>query len=178
MASNISYITSACTVYCEGPLLHAVQLSGIFKDSKTFVDMPLIYGPKETLSAFDLVNVNNKTAMEVFLNDYFLPAGSDLDSWVPADFTTTPDLLNRVKDPSFYTWASDLNNLWLVLGRQVNESVLEHPEKHSYLPRKYPMMVPGGRFRESYYWDSWFIIKGLLVCDMHDTSSIICWTTS
>eukprot|EP01034_Spumella_vulgaris_P021312 gene21312-27342_t len=31
-------------------------------------------------------------------------------------------------------------------------------------------MVPGGRFRESYYWDSWFIIRGLLVCDMYDTT--------
>jgi alpha,alpha-trehalase len=130
----------------------------------------MIYGPQETLSAFGLVNVNNKTALEVFLNDYFLPAGSDLDSWVPADYTTTPDILTRITDTSFNSWASDLNNLWLVLGRQVNESVLEYPEKHSYLPRKYPMMVPGGRFRESYYWDSWFIIRGLLVCDMYDTA--------
>jgi alpha,alpha-trehalase len=32
------------------------------------------------------------------------------------------------------------------------------------------MMVPGGRFRESYYWDSWWIVRGLLVCDMNITA--------
>lgn len=30
--------------------------------------------------------------------------------------------------------------------------------------------MPGGRFRESYYWDTFWIIKGLLVCSMVDTA--------
>lgn len=32
---------SAWDVYCDGPLLEAVQSSGLFEDSKTFVDMPM-----------------------------------------------------------------------------------------------------------------------------------------
>lgn len=32
------------------------------------------------------------------------------------------------------------------------------------------MVVPGGRFRESYYWDSYFTILGLLSCNMPNTT--------
>ena len=33
----------------------------------------------------------------------------------------------------------------------------------------HPVVVPGGRFREIYYWDSFWIIRGLLQCEMYDT---------
>ena len=36
-----------------------------------------------------------------------------------------------------------------------------------YLPN--PVIVPGGRFREIYYWDTFWIIKGLLACGMNET---------
>mmetsp|Transcript_107401 Transcript_107401/g.195942 ORF Transcript_107401/g.195942 Transcript_107401/m.195942 type:complete len:454 (+) Transcript_107401:1-1362(+) len=32
------------------------------------------------------------------------------------------------------------------------------------------MMVPGGRFREMYYWDTYWVLKGLLICDMVTTA--------
>ena len=32
-----------------------------------------------------------------------------------------------------------------------------------------PFVVPGGRFIETYYWDSFWTIEGLLVCDMYKT---------
>ena len=168
-------ITRACTVYCEGPLLEAVQLSGIFNDSKTFVDMPMIYEPEETMTAFEALGItdptSNKTILEDFLNNYFYPAGADLVQWIPTDFTDSPAILSNMSDSYIYKeWTSDLNQLWKVLGRNVTEYVLQHPERHSFLPRNHPMIVPGGRFRESYYWDSWWIIRGLLVCDMFNTS--------
>ena len=164
-------IAAACTIYCEGPVLNAIQMSGIFSDSKTFVDMPMRYDPNVTLQAFNaLTDQGNKTVLEKYLEDYFLPVGSDLDDWVPTDFTHTPAFLDTITDVDYKQWGTDLNELWLVLGRQVNASVLEHPERHSFLPRNHSMIVPGGRFRESYYWDSWWIIRGLLVCDMSNTA--------
>lgn len=33
-----------------------------------------------------------------------------------------------------------------------------------------PVIVPGGRFREFYYWDSYWIIRGLLYCEMYTTA--------
>jgi neutral trehalase len=102
-----------------------------------------------------------------------MPAGSDLEEYIPQDWCQDPAFISGLPSvPSHYTkWARDLNALWLVLGRQVSADVLVSPQRHSYLPRKGPIVVPGGRFRESYYWDSLWIIQGLLVCDMRDTAT-------
>lgn len=171
-ADNISYVSRACSVYCTGPILEAVQLSGIFPDSKTFVDMPMIYEPETTLDAFNnLTDPSNVTVLEQFLEEYFLPASSDLVDWFPTDFSTTPSILSMMDDSYIYkNWTKDLNELWKVLGRQVASNVTISPEKHSFLPRSHPMIVPGGRFRESYYWDSYWIVRGLLVCDMNTSA--------
>ena len=42
--------------------------------------------------------------------------------------------------------------------------------RFSILRKKNPFVVPGGRFRESYYWDSYWIVLGLLACDMTSTA--------
>jgi alpha,alpha-trehalase len=166
-----SSIARACTVFCEGPILHYVQISGIFNDSKTFVDMPLKASPETVSAAFATIpDPTDKVALENFLDMYFAEAGSDLDIWIPSDLQDSPAFLDLISDSDYKQWANDLNQLWKLLGRQVNASVLEHPERHTFLPRQYPMIVPGGRFRESYYWDSWWIIRGLLVCDMPTTA--------
>lgn len=137
-------IARACTVFCEGPILHYVQTSGIYNDSKTFVDMPLKTSPESVTAAFDaLPDPTNRTALEVFLDTYFEAAGSDLDEWVPADLQSSPPFLEKIADPAYKQWGDDLNQLWRLLGRQVNESVVEHPERHTFLPRRYPMVVPG-----------------------------------
>lgn len=36
-----------------------------------------------------------------------------------------------------------------------------------YVP--HPFIVPGGRFREFYYWDSYWIVQGLLLSEMTQT---------
>ena len=54
---------------------------------------------------------------------------------------------------------------------QVNESVLESPDRHSLLPLPGITAVPGDRFRELYYWDSFWVIKGLLVSRMTKTAT-------
>jgi alpha,alpha-trehalase len=36
-----------------------------------------------------------------------------------------------------------------------------------------PFIVPGGRFREAYYSDSYWIVKGLIVSDMIETAKSI-----
>lgn len=51
--------------------------------------------------------------------------------------------------------------------------VRDNPEYYSlvYLPN--PFIVPGGRFREVYYWDSYWIVKGLLISEMNQTVNLI-----
>jgi alpha,alpha-trehalase len=169
---DTSYIPRACSVYCEGSILKYVQLAAIYNDSKTFVDMPMIYEPQETINAFNQIpDPTNENALKSFLNSYFLPAGSDLVTWIPTDFNSQPKILDQMPDDYPYKqWTSDLNQLWKVLGRNISQAVATNPEKHSFLPRRHPMIVPGGRFRESYYWDSYWIIRGLLVCNMNESA--------
>ena len=46
-----------------------------------------------------------------------------------------------------------------------------HPEQHTLLPLPNPFVIPGDRFREVYYWDSYWIIVGLLACGLCDTAT-------
>lgn len=55
---------------------------------------------------------------------------------------------------------------------QSNESVAVEPARHSLLILPYPAVVAGDRFREIYYWDSYFIIRGLLVSGMKRTAMV------
>lgn len=60
---------------------------------------------------------------------------------------------------------------WLVnfMLLQVSDRVLADPNRYSLIALPKPFVVPGGRFREMYYWDSFFTIKGLLASGMHET---------
>jgi alpha,alpha-trehalase len=42
--------------------------------------------------------------------------------------------------------------------------VSSHPLQHTLLPLPNPFIIPGSRFVECYYWDSLWVIKGLLTC--------------
>lgn len=164
-------INRACTIYCEGEVLRTIQLSGIYNDSKTFVDMPMIFDPEVVLANFNAISDrSNITALQDFMADNFYEVGSDLYSSPPTDLQSNPAFLTSITDPAYQQWASDINQLWGVLGKKVNASVAQNPQRHSFVPISYPMIVPGGRFRESYYWDSWWILKGLLVCDMAESA--------
>jgi alpha,alpha-trehalase len=164
-------IARASGVYCNataGSLLQVVQLSGIFNDSKTFVDMPMKTDPELITDAFQVLEspISNADLLD-FVNAHFDCVGSDLVAEPPADWQTSPALLNRIPGTNPYrAWAADLNELWLILGRRLNASVAAHPQRHSYLPMPYPFIVPGGRFRESYYWDSYFIIQVRLLASV------------
>lgn len=76
----------------------------------------------------------------------------------------------RIANSSVRAWAGSVNQLWKELGRQVAPEVKEHPERHTLVALKHPVVVPGGRFRETYYWDTYWIVRGLLACGMKDTA--------
>ena len=64
-------------------------------------------------------------------------------------------------------FAKDLHKRWMDLGRQIKPEVENQPEKYSLIPLDHPFIVPGGRFREMYYWDSYWTIQGNYVCILH-----------
>lgn len=164
-------ISRACKVYCAGSLLDAVQNSGIFNDSKTFVDMPLKQDPEIILEAFSqLATPLEPSVLRSFVAQYFGEPGEELHAWTPPDFVKRPPLLESIADEELRNWSLDLNELWKVLGRIQDADVYKHPERHSALKRRFGMIVPGGRFRETYYWDSYWIVRGLLASSMVETA--------
>jgi alpha,alpha-trehalase len=48
--------------------------------------------------------------------------------------------------------------------------VRDRPELYSMIYTSNPVIVPGGRFREFFYWDSYWIMKGLLHSEMYNTT--------
>lgn len=62
-----------------------------------------------------------------------------------------------------------MNEIWKVLCRKMDPTVEANPSRYSLLYVPKPFVVPGGRFREFYYWDAYWIVKGLLVSGMHET---------
>ncbi|XP_033247646.1 uncharacterized protein LOC117188236 [Drosophila miranda] len=162
-------------VYCSGPLLDAVQRSNMFPDCKTFVDMKSKYSPERVLADYELFrncrkNDGSFQFLQMFVEKHFLEKGTELEQWTPPDWKCEPPFTKRIADPDLRKFAVDLNGLWKVLGRRMKDEVKENPEKHSIVYVPNPVIVPGGRFIEFYYWDSLWIIRGLLLCGMHDTA--------
>jgi neutral trehalase len=173
--SGSPYVRS-CSVFCHGPLLSAVQSSRLYNDSKTFVDQPILADPEEVLAAFEASFGGGRdtppTRQEIsaFVSQFFLTAGSDTEPFVPHDYSPMPPQLARVSNATLMDFALGLNDLWLQLGRRIVDSVKTYPQRFSLVWQPYPLIVPGGRFLESYYWDSYWIVLGLLRSGMTETA--------
>ena len=72
---------------------------------------------------------------------------------------------------AFVSCHISLSSMSVCVCVQVNKSVLTEPQLHSLLPLPGITAVPGDRFRELYYWDSFWVIKGLLVSGMTETAT-------
>lgn len=122
-------------------LFNDVQLSGIFPDSKTFTDYsPAI--PSDSIRYYYEIRKGQPSFdMKLFIGSYFK---------MPAEKTH--------KDPQDLNsdLAEHLNSLWPTLRREPDTIT-----NGTLIPLSNPYIVPGGRFREIYYWDSYFTMEGL-----------------
>ena len=101
----------------------------------------------------------------MFLRQYFEGAGEDLVYVRPEDFVPEPvGFLPKVKNRQVRTWALHVHSLWKNLSRKVSDEVLKKPELHTLLPLRQHVIIPGSRFREVYYWDSYWVIRLVCVC--------------
>ena len=55
---------------------------------------------------------------------------------------------------------------------QLSPRVKENPELFTMLYVPNSFVVPGARFREVYYWDSYWVIKGLLVSQLNEIAEV------
>lgn len=118
-----------------GPLFHAVQSERIFPDGKTFADAEPIDDPAAVMRRYALERPRGPDALREFVRRNF----------------RLPD------DPVPPTLRHHIQSLWSQLTRP--PSLQPSHGTAITLPAAY--VVPGGRFREMYYWDSYFTMLGL-----------------
>jgi alpha,alpha-trehalase len=135
-------------------LFVAVQLAPIFADGKAFPDAAPNAAPEDILAQYHAAHPDSPQALEEFVDSHFaIPAPAAVVS-PPSDHTPL---------------VAHIDALWTQLTRR--SPVAPSHGSLLALPRRY--VVPGGRFGEIYYWDSYFTMLGLqqsgrqdLVADM------------
>ncbi|MEO1624025.1 MAG: alpha,alpha-trehalase TreF [Bacteroidota bacterium] len=125
-----------------GELFRAVQLAAVFPDSKTFTDCTAKSAAKDIREAYQ--------------KEKDLP-GFDLTAFVLKHFDKPRQYASGFQSDSKRTVDEHINALWPVLTRQADSSL----NGSTLLPLPKSYIVPGGRFGEIYYWDSYFTILGL-----------------
>nr|XP_022907571.1 trehalase-like [Onthophagus taurus] len=161
-------------IYCNGKLLTTIQNSGMFVDSKTFVDMKMKKTVFETVGAFHSLMYQyedepSREVLESFVRDHF-EYENELEDWFPPDFNPEPRFLTRIPDPEVRSFAKRLVWLWPKLGRKLKNDIYRNTDKYSMVPLSNGLIVPGGRFHEIYYWDTYWIVNGLLISEMYHTA--------
>lgn len=122
-------------------LFEAVQQAELFADQKQFVDMLPRQAPARIEADYLARRDQPGFALAAFVATRFDPPATHL----------SPPL------PTQATLREHIDALWPLLVRDSR-----HVPRHgSELPLPRPYVVPGGRFRELYYWDSYFTMLGL-----------------
>ena len=124
-------------------LYRAVQSAQLFADSKTFADAIPKFAPEEILTRYREAKPVSPEALKSFVAANFSMPG---DAATPAD--AAPAAAKSTNERASIT--GHIDSLW----DQLTRSTKTAPRYSSLLPLPEPYVVPGGRFREMYYWDS------------------------
>jgi alpha,alpha-trehalase len=119
-----------------GPLFEAVQLARVFPDSKTFVDLVPDAPPAAIMAAYHRERPTTRAELTAFVARYFKAASS---------VSSAPSMREHIR------------SLWPLLSRPP----IVPPAGSSALALPDAWVVPGGRYQEFYYWDSYFTMLGL-----------------
>ena len=118
-----------------GPLFEAVQLERVFPDSKTFVDMIPREAPAAIMAAYRSEKPTGRAALAAFVARHFTAPGARGEQ----------------------TMREHIRALWPVLAHPP----IVPPAGSSALALPAASIVPGGRYQEFYYWDTYFTMLGL-----------------
>ncbi len=124
-----------------GQLFNDVQTGSVFEDSKTFVDCTPKRKVADIMYDYGLQKADDINLKKFVSDNFNLP-----------NTIASYDNIQQEKDV-----VKHINSLWAILKRDADKPM----EGSSLLPLPNSYIVPGGRFREIYYWDSYFTMLGL-----------------
>jgi alpha,alpha-trehalase len=122
-------------------LFEAVQLGHIFMDSKTFADCIPLYSEQVISEKYE----REKEEPSFKLN-HFVLENFRIPLLRSSDYVTDPTK----------SITEHINTVWQVLTQVPDQDI-----GGSLIPLPHPYIVPGGRFQEVYYWDTYFTMLGL-----------------
>ncbi len=129
-----------------GALFRAVQLKAIFPDSKTFADCT----PR-----FPVATIMANYAKASQRSDF------DLKAFTLQHFTIPIKPATGYTSKAGQSAEQHITDLWPVLTRPATPRTGPTAQVGSLIPLPNSYVVPGGRFGEIYYWDSYFTMLGL-----------------
>lgn len=132
-----------------GELFRIVQMSRVHPDGKTFVDQVPSQTVRRIVKLYREQSSQKDFDLTTFINQYF-------QAFATAHATAS---IAASTDPETY-----IRDMWNTLLREAPQS------KGSLLALPKPYIVPGGRFGEQYYWDTYFTMLGLEVSGRHELS--------
>jgi alpha,alpha-trehalase len=138
-----------------GELFRDVQMERVFPDGKTFVDAVAKRDPKQIVADYERDKAR---------------ADFDLKSFVTREFSAPQVEASDYRSVTGEPVTEHIDRLWSVLTRDPAVEI----EYSSRLPLPERYVVPGGRFREMYYWDSYFTMLGLQTSGRHDLVRSMC----
>ena len=124
-----------------GQLFHDVQAGQVYGDGKTFVDLIPKKRMKQINQEYMLARQDPNFDLKEFVKRHFYEFEFTKKSYDP-----NPEL--PVRD--------HIRNLWSVLERR------NRKDRGSLIALPHKYIVPGGRFAEQFYWDSYFVMLGLV----------------
>lgn len=123
-----------------GELFTDVQRQRIYGDGKTFVDLIPRRRMKQIQQEYLLAKTDPLFDLRDFVSRHFYEFGAYNHGYV-----STPGMPIR----------EHIQELWHFLERK------NRRDRGSLIALPHPYIVPGGRFSEQFYWDSYFIMLGL-----------------
>ena len=175
-------LPSHASLFTGGPLLAAVQTACVFDDSKAFVDCPLLTSQGAALTAFAALAAAHapapppRAALAALVAAHFGSPGAELAPAPPPGFLPELPPWAHALPPRARALAAAVHARWPLLGRvaasrekasngcDIDASGL--PLLRTALPLPHACVVPGDRFREVYYWDTYWVVRGLLASGM------------
>lgn len=133
-----------------GRLFIDIQLRRALSDNKTFVDAIPKFSPALILKKYQDAQKSGDSSFH-------------LKEFVFQNFKV-PVITSVKLSQKTSSLKKHLEDLWPTLTRKAD--VIEKYSSLLPLPKAY--VVPGGRFREIYYWDSYFTMQGLAVSNRYD----------
>lgn len=170
--TNIHNISMFQCIYHNTELLNAIYVSKIL-DVESFINLKLKNTPEQVRDNFNHFKDNNKTSAEYlrqFIYENFENGGVEYDNLTPTDWKIEPLIIRNIKDKTLKEMALLINDQWKLLVCKFKLRAISDKDKYSSLYLNQSVILPSTRFHTYRYWETYWVILGLLLCQMEQTA--------